>query len=80
MVWTNELIGKRALMKVNRGRFGSDRVEEYRLLEVSPSGRWLKFLDTNGTKFWVPIENAALVEILKDLRAERMAERNDLDT
>ena len=66
-----ECLGKRCLLKVgNRFDFGS-QVTEYRVLEISPSGGWVKLMNMYGNKFWKPLAELALVEILQDLDAPR---------
>lgn len=62
----NDLVGKRMLLKTNGGRW-SDPVEEYRILEVSPSGNWVKLLNRNGNKFWRARSDISVVEELKPL-------------
>jgi hypothetical protein len=66
----NELKGTRCLLKVSTGRYGSQDVTEYRVLEISPSGNWVKIQNINGAKFWKPVPELALVEKLTELRAE----------
>jgi hypothetical protein len=76
---TEAEVGKRLLLKVSRSRYCSDStVTEYRLLEVAPSGNWVKLRDLNGRQFWVAYADVGFVEELRDLRAERMAERATL--
>ena len=74
----DELVGKRALLKVTgkgSGRwYGAEPVEEYRVLEVSPSGNWVRLLNTNGNKFWRAVTEIALVEVLKVLEPAPKAE------
>ena len=73
-------VGKRMLLKVQRtGRFGIVSVTEFRVLEVAPSGRWVKLRDLCGVQFWVATEDVSVVEELRDFRAERIAERQTLD-
>lgn len=62
-----ELVGKRCLLKAGR----HERVKEYRVLEVSPSGQWVRLKDENGTKYWLAVVEVSLVEELRDLKAER---------
>lgn len=64
----DELMGKRMLLKVSStGYFGSGAVEEYRVLEVSPSGGWVKLQNSHGNKFWRAKQEIAVVEELKPL-------------
>lgn len=67
-----ELVGKRCLLKVVQGfHVSSPPTEEYKVLEVSPSGTWVRLMNIHGNKYWKPIQDIALVEILKDLKAEK---------
>lgn len=63
-----ELVGKRCLLKF--GGYGTT-VEEYRVLESSPSGNWVRLMNTNGYKYWKAISDVSFVEELRDLKAER---------
>ena len=62
-----EKVGKRALLNVsgvyNPSRYGP--IEEYRILEISPSQEWVKLLDQNGRRFWKRINEVALLEFLR---------------
>jgi hypothetical protein len=70
------LLGKRILARLVSGyRTAYSQVREYRLLEVSPSGLWTKLMDDNGRKFWVSTTDVSMVELLVDLRAERMTDK-----
>ena len=64
-----ELLGKRCLLQVNAGRFSSQKVDEYKVLEIAPSGNWVKLQSIYGNKFWRPVAEVSFVEELKDLRA-----------
>ena len=65
-----ELINKRVLLKINLG-YQASQVEEYKILEVSPSGTWIKVMNLNGRKFWKASADIAFVEELIDLKAEK---------
>lgn len=71
-----ELIGKRALLKVSAGRWGNPDVDEYKVLEVSPSGNWIKLMNSNGRKYWKAIADVALVEVLQELKAGKPNENS----
>lgn len=60
----SEVIGKRILAKIGGGLAG---VEEYRILEQSPSGHWVKLMNIHGAKFWRTVGEVALVEVLDPL-------------
>lgn len=66
----NTLIGKRMLLIVGNG-VGAVAVQEYKVLEVSPSGSWVKLQNMNGNKFWGAITEVVVVEELKDLKIDR---------
>lgn len=66
-----ELVGRRALLKAEKSGYGSrSEVTEYKVLEVSPSGSWVKLQSVYGNKFWKPVTEVSLVEVLRDLRPE----------
>ena len=68
----NDLVGKRMLLQVKSGRYSSnDEVTEFRVIEVSPSGNWVKLMNIYGNKFWRPVANVAVVEELKPLNVGR---------
>jgi hypothetical protein len=72
---TLDLIGKRALLKVG-GRHFDSTVREFRVLEASPSGNWVLLMAADiGQRCWKPIADVALVEVLRDLRAEGKAQQ-----
>ena len=60
-----ELVGQRALLQLGSG-YGQ-RTEEYRVLEFSPSGAWVRLMNTHGNKFWCRSTDAILVERLAPL-------------
>lgn len=72
MVSIRELVGKRCLLKV--GLNYSSTVDEHRVLEVSPSGNFVKLMNTNGYKFWKATSDVSFIEELQDLKAERERE------
>jgi hypothetical protein len=58
-------VGKRCLLKVTKG-YSSD-VQEFKVLEVSPSGGWVKLLSNySGQKFWKPLTEIAFIELLQE--------------
>ncbi len=76
-MWVDDLVGERALLKVRTGRYGGDAVDEYRILEVAPSGSWVKLQNLHGAKFWRAITDISFVEALVDLRARRHQETGE---
>lgn len=68
----SELVGKRLLLKFGTAPAFSRtaEIQEYRVLEVSPSGNWVKLMGLHGNKFWKPCVDVAIVEELKPLVPE----------
>lgn len=65
---TSELIYKRCLIWDDpKGYSSSKRALEIKVLEVSPSGNWIKILNIYGQKYWKPVAEFQLIEVLKDL-------------
>lgn len=70
----NDLVGKRILAKVGQSRISSfcgPLVEEYRVLEVAPSGNWIRLMNAHGNKFWRAVTEVSFVEELRDLKADK---------
>lgn len=66
-----DLLGKRVLLRTKES-FSRMEVEEYRIEEVSPSGVWVKLMRMQGGfKFWRPVTDCALIEVLHPLRPEK---------
>jgi len=61
------LVGRRVLISGER-RFSNETVTEMKILEVSPSGQWVKMMSMVGTRFWRPTTNVSLIEVLLDLK------------
>lgn len=66
-----ELVGSRCLMKVslNKRSFIYTPIDEFKVLEVSESGNFVKLQNIYGNKFWSSITEIAFVEKLKSLEA-----------
>jgi hypothetical protein len=62
-------VGKRVLL-ASKVSWNENGVEEFKVLEVSPSGNWVKLMNTNTRKFWKAVASCTLVEVLKDLEAK----------
>lgn len=58
-----EFINKRCLMTLTKNPF--EDVKEYKILEVAPSGDWVKLMH-DGKRFWKLRTNLILVEVLED--------------
>jgi len=61
-----ELLHKRILIVEKSGGFKSSQViEEVKILEISPSGKWVKIQNQHGKKFWKSAVDIVPVEILE---------------
>jgi hypothetical protein len=67
----NDLAGKRILAKAGTTPTWYSTVEEYRVLEVSPSGNWVRLMNAHGNKFWRAVTEVSFVEELRDLKADK---------
>ena len=65
----NDYVGKRCLLKLSI-KYASP-IDEYKILEISPSGNWIKVMNLYGHKFWKAITDISFVEELKDLKADK---------
>ena len=65
----SDVLHKRCLLKLGTGRWIGQEVTEYRILEISPSGTWVKLMNLNGNKFWRSVSDVAFIEELVDLKA-----------
>ena len=64
-VKVKDLLHKRILVaKKNNDYSVKGKVEELKILEISPSGNWLKAQNTNGYKYWVHYSDIVPIEIL----------------
>ena len=63
----NSMIGKRILLQLARGYGGHGAVQEYKVLEISPSGAWVKLMNPDGRKLWEAAKSLAVVETLADV-------------
>ena len=63
-----DYVNKRCLLKVTKG-YSSD-VQEFKILEISPSGNWVKLQSNySGQKFWKQISDIAFVELLQEFES-----------
>ena len=61
-----ELLHKRILIVEKSGGFSSSQViEEVKILEISPSGKWVKIKNQHGKKLWKSAVDIVPVEILE---------------
>ena len=63
----NTLIGKRALITSTKAAYSADKIQEIKFIELAPSGNWVKIMDGCGKKYWKPVTEISLIEVLKDL-------------
>ena len=63
------LIGKRALVTEPDAYGRGTKVSEIKFLELAPSGNWVKLINMHGNKYWKPVTEISLIEVLLDLRA-----------
>ena len=63
----NVLIGKRCLIKESTRGWNTTSIQEVKILEVSPSGNYVKLMNIHGTKYWRITTDLALVEQLVEL-------------
>jgi hypothetical protein len=69
MALLDDLIGRRVLIKrLGRAGYANPGVEEARVEEISPSKQWVKLMTMYGNKFWKPVSDVAVIEVLKDMR------------
>jgi len=64
----NEYINKRVLLKLGNSTYARNAgIDEYKILEISPSNNFVKLMNIYGNKFWKPMAEIAIVEVLKEL-------------
>jgi len=60
-----DLLHKRILVATkDTGYRQSSTVEEVKILEISPSGNWIKIQNQNGAKIWKSAADVVPIEIL----------------
>ncbi len=59
------LTGQRVLVHLIGAYRAAGAAEEVRVLEFSPSLRYVRIMNTNGLKFWRRAEEVRLVELLQ---------------
>ena len=62
-----ELLGKRVLLKIGGAMFGRQDCTEFKVLEIAPSGNWVKLQSMHGNKFWKPLPEISFIEELREL-------------
>lgn len=66
-------VGKRYLLTVGDGSWKGTRVDEFKVLEFSPSGNWIKLMNIYGSKFWKKTTDISFIEELTTI--ERCPEK-----
>jgi len=66
---TLDILHKRILVTVKES-YGKIEVTEYKILEISPSGKWVKCQSMTGNKFWKMYSDLTVVEVLAALEAK----------
>lgn len=67
---SKELLHKRVLVVVKSDRlYETKTVEEIKIIEISPSGDWMKIQNMNGGKYWRLTSEITPVEILDDIKS-----------
>lgn len=66
---TQDILHKRVLVTVKES-YSNSKIEEYKILEISPSGKWVKCQNMHGSKFWKMYSDIQIVEILANLEAK----------
>jgi hypothetical protein len=60
-----DLLHKRILLAEKTSRYNQEKiVKEFKILEISPSGNWVKVQNDFGKKYWVPTIEIIPIEVL----------------
>jgi len=60
-----DLLHKRVLVAEKENSCRSEKtVKEIKILEISPSGNWVKIMNDNGNKFWKHYSDITPIEVL----------------
>lgn len=63
-----DLLYKRVLVAKKQSYYSKEQtVEELKILEISPSGEWVKVMNMHGQKHWQHRTSITPVEVLADL-------------
>jgi hypothetical protein len=63
-----DLLFKRVLIaQSERGYNTKTTVEEIKILEFSPSGKWVKIQNMNGNKYWKMSVDIVPIEVLESI-------------
>jgi len=64
MINVRELIGERVLIHDQKGYYRTTVIEA-KVLEVSPSGTWVKIMNMHGNKYWMETGKMSVIEKLE---------------
>lgn len=68
----HELLHKRILVsEKERGYSSKQTLEEIKILEISPSGNWVKIQNMNGNKYWKHSSDIVPIEVLSSLDMDK---------
>lgn len=70
MLEFKDCIGKRLLVKRANAWF-TDHPSEVKVIEISPSGEYIKLLMPDGHKYWYDVGNYMIMEILPEVKENR---------
>lgn len=68
-----DLLYKRILVAERTGYASTQKVEEIKILEISPSGNWVKIQNMNGNKFWKSVSDITPIEVLAVITTDKPA-------
>jgi len=70
----SELLHKRILVAEKEHGYGTSKiVKEIKILEVSPSGNWVKVMNDHGNKYWVHYSAITPIEVLAAINKDKPA-------
>lgn len=68
----DELLHKRILVtEQGKGSYSKATVEEIKILEISPSKKWVKIQNQHGQKFWRQIDDIKPIEVLQYIETDK---------
>ena len=75
-VKVKDLLYKRMLVaKKNNDYSVKGKVEELKILEISPSENWIKVQNANGNKYWIHYSDIVPIEILAFVHNDKPKEK-----
>jgi len=67
-----DLLHKRVLVAEKEHSYRSEKtVKEIKILEISPSGNWIKIMNDNGNKFWKHYSDITPIEVLAAVNKDK---------